>query len=120
MPKNKSKKVVQKLRNEKLRKIRYEFRTLLRLEKDKRWADLHKKFVAFSNDKSLSYDERKKHRSFIIKKQEELDRTYVRFSLCCGICGKRERNLVYNPVKYQWLCTPCYDYAHEEFPEEYP
>ena len=121
MPKNRAgKKVVQKLRGEKLRKVRYELRSLLRLEKEKRWRDLQERFVALGEDKSLSYDERKKKRRFIIRKQEELDLTYVRFPLCCGICGNRVRNLVYNPVKHQWLCVLCYKQAHEEFPEEYP
>lgn len=120
MPKNKSKKIVQKLKNEKLKKIRYELRTLLRLEKEKRWKDLQKKFVAFSEDKSLSFDERRKKHRFIIRKQEELDLMYRQYPLCCGICGNRIRNLVYNPVKHQWRCVPCYEGAHEKFPKEYP
>jgi len=120
MPKNKSKKIIQKLRNEKLRKIRYELRTLLRLEKEKRWRELHDRYVALSNDKSLSYDEEKKEIRFILKKREKLDLNYVRYPLCCGVCGDRTENLVYNPVKCQWLCVLCYEGAHEKFPKEYP
>jgi len=120
MPKNKDKKIVQKLKSDNLRKIRYELRTLLRLEKEKRWRDLQKRFVAISKDKSLSYDEcREKHR-FIIRKQEKLDLAYGHFPLCCGICGDRMENLVYNPVMNQWRCVFCYESAHEKFPEEYP
>jgi len=120
MPKSKSKKVVQKLKGEKLKKVRYELRTLLRLEKEKRWRDLQRRFVAISEDKSISYDGcREKHR-LIIRRQEELDSAYGHYPLCCGVCGDRAENLVYNPVKYQWLCVFCYEGAHEEFPEEYP
>jgi len=121
MPKNRDKKkVVQKLKDEKLKKIRYELRTLLRLGKEKRWRELQRRFVALSNDKSLSYDECKKKHRFIIRKQEELDLTYARYPLCCGICGDRMENLVYNPVMYQWRCLLCYEQAHKNFPEEYP
>ena len=121
MPKNRAgKKVVQKLKNEKLRKIRYELRTLLRLEKEKRWGDLHERFVALNKDKSISYDEGKKKTRFILGKQEELDLNYIRYPLCCGICGDRMENLVFNPVMNQWRCVLCYRQAHEEFPEEYP
>ena len=114
------KKVVQKLKDEQLKKIRYELRTLLRLEKEKRWSDLQKRFISLSNDKTISYDECKKKHRFIIRKQEVLDLTYGRYPLCCGICGDRMENLVYNPVMYQWRCLPCYEQAHEKFPEEYP
>ena len=114
------KKVVQKLKDEKLKKIRYELRTLLRLEKEKRWRDLQKRFVKIARDKSLSYDEEKKKTRFILKKQEELDLSYGRYPLCCGICGDRMRNLIYNPIMLQWRCLLCYKQAHQKFPEEYP
>ncbi len=114
------KKVVQDLRDEQLKKIRYELRTLLRLEKEKRWSELHERFVSLRKDKSVSYDERQKKDRFIIRKQEELDLAYGRYPLCCGICGDRMGNLVYNPVMYQWRCLPCYEQAHKRFPEEYP
>lgn len=120
MPKNKSKKVVQKLKNEKLRKVRYELRTLLRLEKEKRLHELHERFVTISEDESLSYDECKEKHRFIIRKDEKLDRTSVLYPLCCCLCGDRMENLVYSPGRYEWRCVPCYDYAHEAFPEEYP
>lgn len=120
MPKNEEKKVVQKLRSKKLRKVRYELRTLLRLEYQKRNRVFDKEFVAIGKDKSLSYDGRWEKRGFIIKKQEELKFAYGHYPLCCGICGDRMKNLVFNPVMYQWRCVPCYEYAHEELPEEYP
>ena len=120
MPKTKSKKVVQKLKDEKLKKIRYELRTLLRLEWQERNRELHKRFVAIGKNKSLTYDERKRKRRVIIREQEKLDLTYGLYPLCCGICGNRMENLVYNPVKYQWRCALCYQQAHEKFPEDYP
>ena len=114
------KKVVQKLKDEKLKKIRYELRTLLRLEKEKRISNLHEKFVKIARDKSISYDESKKKCRFIIKKQEELRLSYGRYPLCCGICGDRMENLVYNPVMCEWRCFLCYEQAHRKFPKEYP
>ena len=90
------------------------------MEKEKRWRDLQSKFVAVSEDKSLSYDGCKEKHRIIIKKQEKLDLTYIEYPLCCGICGDRMENLVYNPVLYQWRCLLCYEQAHEKFPEEYP
>lgn len=120
MPKNKSKKVVQKLEGEKLRKVRYGFRTLLRLEYQKRYREFHNRFVALNNDKSISYDECVKEQDFVLRKQEKLRLNYIRYPLCCGICGDRVENLVYNPVMNQWLCVYCYEHAHEEYSEEYP
>ena len=114
------KKVVQKLKDEKLRKIRYELRTILHLEKEKRGKELNERFVKIARDKSISYDERKEKKQVIIKKQEELNLTYNQCPHGCGICGNRMRNLVYNPVKYQWRCLICYKQAHDKFPEEYP
>ncbi len=117
---SKRKKVVQKLKDGRLRKIRYELRTFLRLEKEKRIDDLHGKLVAISNNELLSYEERTERRQPIIRKQEELRISYGLYPLCCGICGNRMKNLVYNPVMYQWRCVPCYEQAHKNFPKEYP
>jgi hypothetical protein len=120
MPRNEEKKVVQKLKSKKLKKVRYGFRTLLRLEYQKRYRGFHNMFVALSNDKSISYDECVKEQDFILRKQEKLRLAYGRYPLCCGVCGDRMKNLVFNPMMYQWRCVSCYEYAHEEFPEEYP
>ena len=114
------KKFVQRLKDERLRRIRYELRTLLRLEKEKRWFKLNDKYYSFAEDKSLSYSERKEKRSFIIKEQEKLNLTYDRYPLCCGVCGDRMKNLAFNPVMCQWRCVPCYKQAHKNFPEYYP
>lgn len=120
MLKNRDNKVVQKLKSKKLRKIRYELRTLLRLEYPKRDGELHKRLVVLSKDKSISYNERVKKQDFIIRKQEELDLTYKQYPLCCGIYGDRMEHLVYKPVMYQWRFIFCYEGIHEKFPEEYP
>jgi hypothetical protein len=117
---NREKKVVQKLKNDRLRKIRYELRTLLRLENEKRINDLHNKFAILSNNKSLTYEERKKKYRLIIKEQEDLRISYGSYPLCCGICGDRMANLIYNPIMYQWRCVPCYGQAHKNFPKHYP
>lgn len=114
------KKIVQRLKDERLKKIRYELRTLLRLEKEKRIHELHGRLVAISSDESLSYEERTERRQPIIRKQEELRNNYGLYPLCCGICGDREGNLVFNPVMCQWRCVPCYKQAHKNFPEYYP
>jgi len=115
-----NKKVVQNLKDEKLRKIRYELRTLLRLEKEKRIDALHDELVAISYDKSLSYNEYAEKTQPIVKNQEKLRLAYNIYPLCCGICGDRMRNLVYNPVMCQWRCVPCYEQAHKNFPIKYP
>jgi hypothetical protein len=115
-----NKNVVQNLKDEKLRKIRYELRTLLRMEKEKRINDLHEELVTISYDKSLSYTEYVEKTQPIVKNQEKLRLAYSNYPLCCGICGDRIGNLVYNPVMYQWRCVPCYEQAHKNFPTEYP
>lgn len=120
MPKNGEKKVVQKLMSERLRKVRYELRTLLRLEYQKKYRNFDERLIVVGQDKSLSYDEYREKHGLILRKKEELDSAYFRYPLCCGFCGDRTENLVYNPVKYRWRCVLCYEEAHKKFPKEYP
>lgn len=113
-------KFVQGLKDAKLRRIRYELRTLLYLEKEKRIDELHDSFALLHKDGSIDFKKKKKEYRIIIEEQEILRLNYGRYPLCCGICGDRMANLIYNPIMHQWRCGPCYQQAHEKFPEKYP
>ncbi|MGM0469639.1 MAG: hypothetical protein ACQERB_12630 [Promethearchaeati archaeon] len=99
------KKVVQRLENPKLRKIRYEFRTLLNLWYHEEIKKFHKKIKAFGLDKSLSYDERFSKKVKLLREEENFIEVRNTFPLGCRICADRRVNLEYYPEKGCWYCA---------------
>ncbi|MEJ2248483.1 MAG: hypothetical protein P8Y70_01135 [Candidatus Lokiarchaeota archaeon] len=114
------KKVIQTLQHPRLRKIRYEFRTLLRLLYDDQQKEFYDKVRKIDMDKSLSYEERKSKRIPIIREQQRIAYEYRTFPIGCGVCANREKNLVYLPNRVQWLYVDCYKFSHKNFPKDYP
>lgn len=115
-----NKKKVQNLRNLKLRKIRYELRTLLHLEFEKRLRLLTREWKKLYEDKSLSYEQWSEMHKKVNMNREKLELMEKRYPICCNICGDRMENLVWNPNRHQWRCIDCYEGAHKRFPEIYP
>ena len=115
-----TKKKVQNLKDPLLRKIRYELRTLLRLEYDKRLELLNKEWQEIQNDKTLTYEQELEKSKAFFKKKEKFELMKSRYPINCEICGDRMENLVWNPNRHQWRCIPCYEHAHKNFPEIYP
>ncbi len=77
-------------------------------------------FFVLYKDESLTYEHRsEKHREVDMKRQQ-LQLMERKYPISCSICGDRMENLVWNPIQHQWLCVPCYNYAHENFPKVYP
>ncbi|MFX1572098.1 MAG: hypothetical protein ACFFB0_05075 [Promethearchaeota archaeon] len=115
-----NKKIVQNLKDPLLRKIRYELRTLLRLEYEKRRALLTKEWEDIVKDETLTYKQRFEKYKEKNKEIERLDMLKSRYPINCSVCGDRMENLVWNPNRHQWRCVPCYEGAHRKFPDIYP
>ncbi|MEJ2293690.1 MAG: hypothetical protein P8Y23_02875 [Candidatus Lokiarchaeota archaeon] len=85
------------LKSEKLKKIRYELRTLLRLEYNSRIANINEEY--WLEGDSLV-------RKQLIREEMQLKEIHRKYPINCIICGDRMRNLVYYP-QYGWLCSLC-------------
>jgi len=116
----KDKKIVQKLKSPQLQKIRYELRTLLHLEFQKRFRLLTREWKMLYEDESLTYELWSEMHKKVNMKRGQLQLMERKYPISCGICGDRMENLVWNPIQHQWLCVPCYNHAHENFPKVYP
>jgi hypothetical protein len=109
----KNKQAIHGLRDEKLRKIRYELRTLLRLEHDAQIDKINERWRWISNNPKLSSKQALDQFNPLIREKEQLKETRRRYPINCIICGDRMRDLIYYP-KYGWLCSLCkLDYESE-------
>lgn len=114
------KKKVQDLKDPKMRKIRYELRTLLRLEYESRLEKFHKRLSDIRERSGLTYEQKRDKLREIRMEREKLKLTKLKYPINCAICGDRMENLVWNPNREQWRCILCYEHAHKNFPEVYP
>lgn len=118
-----TRKIVHKLKDQRLRKIRYELRTLLNLEYHKRIDGFFKQLDELSellSSNLLSYEETSARKMKIRRRIERLRLQHSQCSIGCGWCGDRMEDLVFNPKRQCWFCTTCYEDAHKQYPEEYP
>lgn len=87
------KKKTRSLKDSKLRKIRYEFRTLLHLA-------FRDKMVEIQNDLDLKYS---------ILEHNKLKIHYSRCPISCWACGNRMKDLVKDPETGFWFCVDCFE-----------
>ena len=117
---SKARKKIHHLRDSKLRRIRYGFRSLLYLlyreSIDKSFA----KYSDIQTDEALSYKQRKKILREILEQREDLVSAMRRSPLICGWCSDLTEDLVLNPKRQSWFCVNCYGVAHQLYPREYP
>jgi hypothetical protein len=102
----KNKQAIHGLKSEKLKKIRYGLRTLLRLELDTRITNINSKWSVINDNSKLSPSQRMEQRGPLIREKELLKEAHRKYPIKCIICGDRMRNLVYYP-QYGWLCSLC-------------
>jgi len=114
---------VHKLKDPRLRRIRYGFRILIRLEYDRRRAEFDKKreklHLEFSKN-LLSYKDMFEKEKILLRETEELSLLLASIPTVCAWCGSHMEDLVFNPRRQCWFCTICYEDAHNQYPEEYP
>ena len=96
MIKNKIK--IHGLKSEKLKKIRYMLRTLIRLELDSRIVKINEKWFQVLDNEEL--------KSELMREKMQLKEIHRKYPISCILCGDRERNLTYYP-QYGWLCSLC-------------
>ena len=99
------KKVVQTLQHPKLRKIRYEFRTLLNLWYHEEIKKFHTEIKTIRMNKSLSYDKSQEKANVLRRAEENFIEARNTFPLGCRICADRRVNLEYYPEKGCWYCA---------------
>jgi len=84
------KKKIRVLRDPKLRKIRYELRTLLHLA-------CRDKMVELRSDYKK------------VLERNKLERHYRRCPISCWVCGNRMKDLVRDPETGFWFCVDCFE-----------
>lgn len=89
---------VRKLTDPKLRKIRYEIRTLFYLFYQKKLLDLRDEY-AFIKIK------RERSRSLIWSEMEKIKLIYNRNPISCWFCGNRKDDLIQDPDSLFWFCV---------------
>lgn len=112
------KKRIHSLKDPKLIKMRYNFRSLLRL-----WYREMKENYMLEEDrlyKTFSYDQRKKKLRKLREEREILESKYAAAPISCGWCSDMMRDLVFEPNRQCYFCVKCYEEAHKLYPDEYP
>lgn len=108
------------LKDPRLRKIRTELRNLLRQAFEDHSSRLHKQIERIRADSSLKYEDRKGKILQIYQEKQELKRAFLHSVAGCGLCGKTELDLIYNPILNKWFCEGCYEFNREGHEELYP
>ncbi len=103
------KKKIRSLKDSKLRKIRYELRTLFFLAFKRRNRELNVKLGEIRVDNSLSFDGRRERLKKLIKERENLQIFFSQCPINCSLCGNRMEDLIQDPCSLFWFCIDCYD-----------
>jgi hypothetical protein len=111
---------IHSLRNPKIRKIRYNFRSLLHLWYREKGKEYMVKKANVREDKTLSYEQRQKKLRSLRERDEELQSALAAAPISCGWCSDKVDDLVFEPSRQSWFCVTCYEEAHRLYPDEYP
>jgi hypothetical protein len=112
------KKRIRSLKDSRLRKIRYNFRSLFYLW----YREVKENFMLEENRiyEAFSYEQRQEKLKKLREKDVELQSALAAAPLGCGWCNNKMRDLVFEPSRQSWFCVTCYEEAHRLYPEEYP
>jgi len=108
-----NKKGIRKLASPRLRRVRYNLRTLIYLEYRERRKKIDEKYDFIAANKSLDYYKKVEKKSKSLREREKLDRTFDRHSICCRYCGDRMEDLIFDSKRQGWFCESCND--HDPF-----
>ena len=103
-----------RLKDQRLRKIRYELRTLLFLEYEKRRKEFYKKLGDIKRDSSLSYDQKREKERDLRKENERLMLNYHRHPIGCWFCGNRKDDLIQDLDSLFWFCLDHFQFNKSE------
>ena len=87
---------IRRLESPKLRRVRYEIRTLLYLIYQKKLSDLRKEYTTCESERDCS---------LILREKESIRLTYHRHSISCYFCGNRMDDLFQDPSSLFWFCS---------------
>ena len=98
------------LKDPQLRKIRTELRNLLFKAFERHHSRYYEEMASIDQDGSLSFEERKKLTLEIYLESEKLMGSFCRSVVLCSLCGRKDLDLIYNPVLNAWYCEACYTF----------
>ncbi len=95
---------IRTLKNSRLRKVRYELRTLLLLLFEDKKREINLRMGEIRTDDSLSYDGRGEKLKKLLKERENLILSASQHPINCSFCGSREEDLIYQLENHMWVC----------------
>ena len=98
------------LKDPRLRKIRTELRNLLCKAFELHSLRFFEEMESVRRDESLDYAEKKEKNLKIHFESEKLKHHFSRSVVHCKLCGRRDLDLIYNPVLNAWYCESCYTF----------
>ena len=125
------KKLTIKIKDPRLRKVRYELRRLLQLAKSARLSEILEKerrlqqTEGFWDRNHPDYKRLHKETQELSSKENDLSYAYNASIAFCPVCREGDKDMTYNPVSKKWFCIECYKF-NQEFeirqgrPELYP
>lgn len=120
-----------RIKDPRLRKVRYELRNLLQLAKSaKIYEILDKKRQLYDIDgfwdrNHLDYKKLHKKVQKLSSQENDLRYAFNASIAFCPVCWEMDKDMTYNPVSGKWFCTECYT-SNQRFevsrghPELYP
>ena len=125
------KKLTIKIKDPRLRKVRYELRRLLQLVKSAKIHEIldKKKVVGetegFWDRNHPDYKRLHKQMQELASQENDLSYAYNSSIAWCAVCQSADKDMTYNPVSKKWFCIECYTSnqrfeASQGHPELYP
>ena len=98
------KRKVRILKNSRLRKVRYELRTLHFLLFENRKRALRLEISEVRADHSINYDGRREKLKKLLKERNDLILSFSQHPINCSMCGNREGDLIFRLEDHVWVC----------------
>lgn len=95
---------IHKLKDSRLRKVRFEFRTLIFLAYKGKKRELNLEMGAIRRDKWLDFDSKQESLRRLLKRREELDLYFQKSPISCWFCGDRMKDLTQDSDSLFWFC----------------
>lgn len=120
-----------RIKDPRLRKVRYELRRLLQLAKSEKIKEiLYKKrelkeIEGFWDRGHPNFKRLNKEVQELNSQENDLSYAYNASITFCPICQSADKDMTYNPVSREWFCVECYE-SNQRFeasrghPELYP
>ncbi|KKM05125.1 hypothetical protein LCGC14_1757290 [marine sediment metagenome] len=108
------------LKSPQLRKIRTNLRGLFRQDFEDHYNRLSDQMRSLSYDNTLCYEEKEKAIQKLDQESKTLKRAYHHSVLGCRVCGRRDLDLIFNPILNNWYCKGCYEFNQECLKDLYP